>query len=57
MLIVAGPICSVCGNTTYALMKDFISPDKAKAKTYDELVEIVAKHDKPDPEKIVSTLM
>ena len=40
---------TMCGNSTCVLMKDLISSDKQKHKTYDELVEIVAKHDKPTP--------
>ena len=45
---------TVCGKTTYALIKDLVTPDKPKDKTFDELIEIVARHDKPKPGKIVS---
>ena len=38
---------TMCGNSTYAMMKHLVSTDKLKDKTYNELVEIVAKHYKP----------
>ena len=41
----------LCRNTTYAPMKDLVSPNKPKDKADDELVEIVAKHDKAKPGK------
>ena len=40
--------------TTYALIKDLVTPNKPKDKTFDELIEIVARHYKPKPGKIVS---
>ena len=47
-------LLTVCGKTTYALMKDLVTPDKPKDKTFDELIEIVARHSRPKPGKIVS---
>ena len=47
-------LLTACGKTTYALMKDLVTPDKPKDKTFDELIEIVSRHYKPKPGKIVS---
>ena len=35
-------LLTVCGKTTYALMKDLVTPEKPKDKTFDELIDIVA---------------
>ena len=47
-------LLTACGKTKYALMKDLVTPDKLKDKIFNELVEIVARHYKPKPRKIVS---
>jgi len=47
-------LLTVCGKTTYALIKDLVAPNKPKDKTFDELIEIVSRHYKPKPGKIVS---
>ena len=47
-------LLTVCGKTTYALMKDLVTPNQPKDKTFDELIEIVVRHYKPKPGKMVS---
>ena len=35
-------LLTVCGKTTSALIKDLVTPNKPKDKTFDELIEIMA---------------
>ena len=44
---------SVVGPATYKTLRNLVSPAKPGDKTYDELVEVLAKHYKPTPSEIV----
>lgn len=46
-------LISVVGSSTYSLMKNLLSPDKPKDKTYTQLVELLKNHFDPKPSEIV----
>ena len=46
-------LLSVCGSSTYQLIKNLISPEKPTDKTYAEIVQIMKDHVEPKPSIIV----
>lgn len=47
-------LLSTVGLETYELICTLVAPDTPESKTFDELVEVVQKHVKPPPSKIVA---
>ena len=47
-------LLSVCGPTTYQLIRNLVSPNKPTDKTYAELVKLVKDHNHPPPSSIVA---
>lgn len=50
-------LISVVGTSTYSLMRNLLSPDKPKDKTYTELVRLLKDHFDPKPSEIVQSLI
>ncbi|KAL6480987.1 hypothetical protein MHYP_G00090670 [Metynnis hypsauchen] len=46
-------LLSVVGATTYSLLRNLVSPELPKAKTYDQLIAELKKHFNPTPSEIV----
>ncbi|XP_041379565.1 uncharacterized protein LOC121392407 [Gigantopelta aegis] len=42
-------LLSVCGASTYQLIRNLVSPQKPSEKTFDELVKLVQEHHQPPP--------
>ena len=42
-------LLSVCGATTYQLIRNLVAPGKPTSKTFDELVKLVKDHHQPAP--------
>ena len=47
-------LLTVCGAPTYSLIKDLLALGKPSDKSYEEFVNLVKRHDHPQPGKIVS---
>ena len=47
-------LLTVCVAPTYSLIKNFLAPAKPSDKSYEELVNLVKRHDHPKPGKIFS---
>jgi hypothetical protein len=47
-------LLSVCGPTTYQLIRNLVSPDKPTDKTFAQLVKLVKDHHHPRPSSIVA---
>ena len=50
-------LLSVCGPTTYQLIRDLLSPAKPSDKTFEELVALVKEHHQPVPSVIAQRYM
>ena len=50
-------LLSVCGPSTYQLIRDLLAPTAPTDKTFDELVSLVKKHQQPTPSFIVQRYM
>ena len=46
-------LLTICGTPTYSLLKDRLAPAKPSDKSYEELINLVKRHDHPKPGKIV----
>ncbi len=46
-------LLSVCGPSTYQLIRNLVSPAKTSEKTYAQLVQLVKEHQQPTPSFIV----
>ena len=46
-------LLSVCGASTYQLIRDLVAPNQPSAKTFAELVGLVREHHQPPPSFIV----
>ena len=42
-------LLSVCGSSTYLLIRNLVSPEKPTEKTYAQLVKLVREHVSPPP--------
>ena len=42
-------LLSVCGPTTYHLIRNFVTPDRPTEKSYAQLVQLVKEHHIPKP--------
>ena len=40
---------SVCGPSTYQLIRNLLAPTKPNTKSFDELVKVVKDHHQPEP--------
>ena len=47
-------LLSVCGPTTYQLIRNLVQPDAPTDKSYADLVKLVKKHLSPKPSSIVA---
>ena len=48
-------LLSVCGVSTYRLIKSLSAPTKPEEVEYDAIVQLVAKHHNPEPYATIST--
>ena len=49
-------LLSVCGATTYQLIRNLVAPAKPTSKSFDELVKLVKEHHQPPPSVTLSVV-